>query len=346
MTAPLDGVRILDFTQATAGPYGASLLADFGAEIIKIETPASQLRDIIGVLDSTVTGGYDFKVNKISTHFLTLNRNKKSVVINMRTEAGRQVFYKLVAVSDVVYDNYRADTPKAMGIDYDAVSKINPRIISCSITGYGATGPLASKGGYDPVMQAMGGGMSITVSNDGSPVRPGIPLADNTGGMFATMGILAALMAREKTGRGQKVDVSILSGQISLMHYMVTDFFASGESWGPSAIGKRLDSCRHWYKCKNGEWIATTPIRTRDKDWFVNYCEALGLERLLQDSRFSDDAKRSVNRDALLAILEENYLTKTALEWEKILQDYDVPCSRVNTIVATEIAPVPATSSV
>jgi len=180
----------------------------------------------------------------------------------------------------------------------------------------------------------MGGGMSITTAPDGEPIRPGIPIADLGGGLLAVIGILAAIHARDVTGKGQKVSTSILGGQISFLIYMVTDYFASGESWGPSGVGKRLDACRHWYKCKDGEYLITAPrfTGTSSGDWFVNLSKAIGREDLPADPRFKTDQARSKNKAELLAILEETYRTKTVEEWEKILSDADVPCSRVNTI--------------
>jgi crotonobetainyl-CoA:carnitine CoA-transferase CaiB-like acyl-CoA transferase len=277
---------------------------------------------------------YSFNINGIGTHFLALNRSKKSVALNMRTGKGRTIFQELACKSDVIYDNFRPEVPKKMGADYETLSKLNPRIITCSISAFGESGPIADRGGYDPIGQAMGGGMSITTAPDGEPIRPGIPIADLGGGLLAVIGILAAIHARDVTGKGQKVTTSILGGQISFLIYMVTDYFASGESWGPSGVGKRLDACRHWYKCKDGEYVITAPRFTgaSSEDWFVNLSKAIGREDLPVDPRFNTDQARSKNRLELLAVLNETYATKTVEEWEKILNAADVPCSRVNTI--------------
>ena len=174
MEGPLEGIRILDFTRITAGPYGSLLLADLGAEVIKIEAPTSKMRQVRGMLDTNAGEKYDFSIKGIATHYLAMNRNKKSIALNMRHEKGREIFRDLVKVSDVVLDNFRAGTTKKMGIDFEALSQVNPRIVTFSINAYGESGPLSGRGGFDPIGQALGGGMSVTTGSDGAPVRPGI----------------------------------------------------------------------------------------------------------------------------------------------------------------------------
>ncbi len=329
MKAPLEGVRVLDLSRETAGPYGSLLLADLGAEVIRIEHPQSKVRQDRAILDKRVEAKYDFTINGIGTHFLSMNRNKKSVALNMRSEKGREIFLELVRKSDVVYDNYRPGVTKRIGIDYESLSKINPRIITCSITGFGDSGPLSTRPAFDTIVQAMGGGMSITTAEDGRPIRPGIPIGDLGGSMHGVIGILSALYAREKTGRGQEVQVSMLDVQISLLIYMVTDYFASGEVWGPSGLWRRADATHAWYKCKDGEYIAIAAVTDT---FFENLCRAIGREDLLADPRFSKGEIRAKNKDQLGSILSEVFLTKTVAEWEKILTEADVPCGPVNTI--------------
>ncbi len=334
MEYPLEGVKLLDFTRVTAGPYASLLLADMGVEVIKIEPPTSTFRKPRGMLTTSSGKKYDFAIKGISTHFLSLNRNKKSLVLNMRKAEGKEIFYDLVKKADVVFDNFRAGTPRKMGIDFDTISKINPRIISFSITAYGESGPLSDKGGYDSICQAMGGGMSITTAPDGSPIRPGIPMADVGAGLLSTIGILTALRARDRTGKGMKADTSILGGQLSFLTYMVSDYFSSGESCGPSGVGKRLDPCRHWYKCKDGRYILTAPRHTSPSSggWFEDYARAIGQKELAVDPRFQEDDKRLLNRDQLAEILEEAFLAKTVEEWERVFAEADIPCGPVNSI--------------
>ncbi len=328
MTSPLEGIRMLDLSRETAGPYGSLLLADLGAEVIKVENPASTVRQDRAILDRSVEG-FDFMINGLGTHFLSMNRNKKSVALNLRHEKGKEIFYDLVRHADIVYDNYRPGITKKIGIDYETLSRINPRIITCSITGFGSTGPLAARPCFDTIGQAMGGGMSITLAPDGSPVRPGIPIGDLGSSLLAAIGMLAAIYNREKTGKGQKVETSILGGQISLLIYMVTDYFASGEVWGPSGIGRRADATHAWYKCQDGRYIAIAAVTDM---FFQNLCKAIGREDLITDPRFSKGEIRARNREQLGAILREIFLTKPVDEWEKTLSEADVPCGPVNTI--------------
>ena len=327
--SPLEGIRILDFSRATAGPYGSLLLADLGATVIRIEDPGSKEREHRAVLDNFVGEKYGFQIKGIGSHFLALDRNKESVALNMRSEKGREIFRELVAKSDIVYSNYRAGVHKKMGIDYESLSKINPRIITCSITGFGESGPLANRASFDTIGQAMGGGMSLTTNSDGYPIRPAIPYADLGAGLFAAIGILAAMHAREKTGKGQEISVSILDGQISLLIYMVTDYFASGEVWGPAGVGKRADATHGWYKCKDGGYIVVAAVQDK---WFENMCKVIGREDLITDPKFNKAETRAQNRDQLLPMLDEVFITRTVSEWDKLLTEAGVPCGPVNTI--------------
>ncbi len=325
----LEGVRILDFSRATAGPFATGLLADLGATVIKVEDPNSHDRQHRAVLDNFVADEYSFQIKGIGTHFLALNRNKESVALKMRSEKGRAILHDLVGISDVVFSNYRAGVEKKMGIDFDSLSKVNPRIITCAITGFGETGPYADRASFDTIAQAMGGGMSITLDAAGNPIRPGIPYGDIGAGMYATIAILAALMAREKTGKGQEAHTSILDGQIYFLIYMITDYFASGRVWGPAGIGDRADATHSWYKCRDGRYIATAAAQDK---WWEGMCRVIGREDLLTDERFAKPEIRANNRDDLLAILSGAFLGKTAAEWDKLLSEAGVPCGPLNTI--------------
>ena len=325
----LEGIRMLDLSRATAGPFASLLLADLGATIIKIEDPGSQDRQHRAVLDNFVGEDYSFQINGIGTHFLALNRNKESIALKMRNEKGREIFRGLVGKSDIVFSNYRAGVSKKMSIDYESLKKINPRIITCSITGFGENGPLANRASFDTIAQAMGGGMSLTTRSDGHPIRPAIPYGDLGAGLLAAVGMLAAIYAREKTGEGQEVSTAILDGQISFLIYMVADYFASGKVWGPAGIGKRADATHGWYKCKDGGYIATAAAQDK---WFQNMCKVIGREDLITDPRFSKAEVRARNREPLIDILSEVFLTKTVSEWDRLLAEADVPCGPVNTI--------------
>jgi crotonobetainyl-CoA:carnitine CoA-transferase CaiB-like acyl-CoA transferase len=226
---PLTGVRILDLTHMLSGPYGGMILADLGAETIKIEPLKGEGTRKLLATDP------ENSVNGMGAYFITLNRNKQSVCIDLKSAKGLELFYDLVKKSDVVINNFGAGVPTRLKIDHEQLKKVNPRIISCSITGFGTDGPGAKRPAFDQVAQAMGGGMSITGANSEQQVRAGIPIGDLGGGMFAVMGIQAALLEREKSGEGQDVDISMLDCQISLLNYMATMHFISGKD--PYPIG-------------------------------------------------------------------------------------------------------------
>ena len=327
--SPLEGIRMLDFSRATAGPFASLLLADLGATVIKIEDPSSQDRQRRAVLDNFIGDDYSFEIKGIGTHFLSLNRNKESIALKMWSKTGREIFRELVTKSDIIFSNYRVGVTRKMGIGYDSLSKINPRIITCSITGFGESGPLAQRASFDTIAQAMGGGMSFTTDLDGSPIRPAIPYGDLGAGLLATIGMLVAIYARQKTGKGQEVNASIFDGQISFLIYMVTDYFTNGKVWGPAGIGKRADATHGWYKCKDGGYIAIAAVQDK---WFESMSRVMGREDLITDPRFSKAEVRARNRDELLTILNEVFITKTVSEWDKLLSEADIPCGPVNTI--------------
>ena len=229
MNKSLTGVRILDLTHMLSGPYAGMILADLGAETIKVEPLAGEgTRKLLANDPRNSLGG-------MGAYFITLNRNKKSVAIDLKSEAGLKLFHQLVEQADIVLSNFGAGVPERLGIDYDTLSAINPRIITCTVSGFGSDGPNYQRPAFDQVAQATGGGMSITGPDRDHPVRAGIPIGDLGGGMFGVMGLLAALYERERSGRGQHVDISMLDCQISMLNYMATMHFLSGED--PYPIG-------------------------------------------------------------------------------------------------------------
>ncbi|HEX2618827.1 MAG TPA: CoA transferase, partial [Phototrophicaceae bacterium] len=226
----LQGIRMLDLTHMLSGPYAGMMLADLGADTIKIEPPETGegTRKLLANDPRNSLHG-------MGAYFLTLNRNKKSITLNLKSDEGRALFYELVAVSDIVLNNFSAGVMAKLKLDYETLSQINPRIITCSITGFGETGPGKDQVAFDMVAQAMGGGMSITGQPGGSPTRSGIPIGDLGGGLMGVVGVLAALTARNTTGRGQHVDISMLDAQISLLNYMATMWSLSGDV--PTMLG-------------------------------------------------------------------------------------------------------------
>lgn len=316
MGGALEGVRVLDLTQTLAGPFGSMILADLGAEVIKIEPPGRR---------QTVEGGTTFKGETV--HFLAINRSKKSIILDLKASKGKEVFYDLARKADVVFDNYRAGVLDRLGIDYETLKSLNPRIISCSVTGFGSTGPYRDRPAYDLIVQAMSGGMSIT--GEPPPARAGIPIGDLSGGMFAAHGIMAALYARERTRVGQRVEVSLLDGQIALLTYCVPDYFVSGKMVGPVGVGQRADPTYRMFKTKDTHIVIAIAPGSR---FWQNLCRALGREDLATDPRFDSFARRRENVAELTSIIEEILLSKTAEEWLELLVKEDVPAGPVNTI--------------
>ena len=315
MESALKDVRILDLSRALAGPFGSMLLADLGAEVIRVEAPGSR-RDVTGPLTYKGMDPYE----------LCVNRNKKSVVIDLTKEAGRQVFYDLVKVSDVVYDNYRPDVPERLGIDYDTLKEINPRIISCSITGFGPTGPYRDRSAYDLTVQALGGGVAITGDPAGPPVRNGVALADQGAGLLAAVSILAALHARERTGVGQRVETSLLEAMVYQLTYEVVIYTISGLV--PQRMGSRNPLLVPYgiFKTKD-DYIAVAAVLR-----FPELCRAIGRPELTEDPRFARLELQVLNQYQLYPALEEVFATRTTDEWLQTLEAADIPCAPVNTI--------------
>ncbi len=315
---PLSDVVLLDLTRALAGPYCSMILADLGIETIKIEAPNG--RDQIG-------GPSRLNVKGQSSHFLAHSRNKKSVCIDLRKNEGKQIFYELTEKADVVLDNYRPGVIEKIGVEYERLSKINPRIICCSISGFGSTGQMRNRPAYDLIAQAMSGVMSIT--GEPPPVRSGPPIGDMCAGMFAAHGIMTALYERERNGRGQKVETSLLAGQIALLGYMVLDYFLTGENPAPVGLGQRASPQYHSFRVKDGH-IAIAAVGA-ERFW-VNLCKAIDREDINKDPRFDTAEKRMENSDQLITIMEGIFIQRTVKEWIDRLVAADVPCGPVNTI--------------
>lgn len=322
MESALKDVRILDLSRALAGPFGSMLLADLGAEVIRVEAPRSR-RDVSGPLTYKGMDPYE----------LCVNRNKKSVVIDLTKEAGRRVFYDLVKVSDVVYDNYRPDVLDRLGIDYETLKEINPRIISCSITGFGQTGPYRDRSAYDLTVQALGGGVAITGDPAGPPVRNGVALADQGAGLLAAVSILAALHARERTGVGQRVETSLLEAMVYQLTYEVAIYTISGLV--PQRMGSRNPLLVPYgiFKTKD-DYVAVAAVLR-----FPELCRAIGRPELAEDPRFARLELQVLNQFQLYPVLEEVFVTRTTEEWLRTLEAADIPCAPVNTIDKVVVDP-------
>ena len=317
----LEGIRILDLTHMLSGPYGTMLLADLGAEVIKIEPPQTGegTRRLL-------EGDPKNSLNGMGAYFLTLCRNKKSITLDLRAEKGRAVFYDLVKVSDVVYDNFRPGVLDRLKINYDQLKELNPRIISCSCTGFGLTGPGRDLPAFDLVVQAMGGGVSITGEPGRSPVRAGIPIGDLNGGVFSTLGVLAALLSRNITGKGQKVDVSMLDVQISLLNYMATMHFLSGEI--PAPLGNE-----HFVHVPYGSFktkdIHIILALVGDNFW-KPFVEIVDIPEL-RDPKYDKREGRWADKAKIDELIAKKLVTRPGTEWLNLLAAKGIPSGPINT---------------
>ena len=272
---PLSDVVILDLTHMLSGPFAGMLLADLGARTIKVEPPGK----------GELTRGLLAKdpnnsLNGMGAYFLTLNRNKESVCIDLKSDEGRAVFYELVKKADIVVSNFSPGVTKRLQVHYDDLSKINPMIITCTVTGFGESGPAFNRPAFDLVAQGYGGGMSITGQQDGPPTRAGIPIGDLGGGMFATVGMLTALHARTLTGKGQHIDISMQDCQLSLVNYMATMHFLSGEVPGPIGNSHFVHVPYNTYPTKD-RWLIIAVIT--DEAW-ARLADMFGIEELIGDA--------------------------------------------------------------
>ena len=318
MSYPLEGVRILELGQIIAGTYGSQVLSDLGAEVIKVETPDGDLGRNPSVAPYKGLSGL----------FLTLNRNKQSIVINLKSEEGRRVFYDLVKVSDVVIDNFRPGVLERLQIDYATLSRINPRIIQCSVTGFGSEGIYKNYPALDINIQAISGHMAITGEPGRPPVRVGIPLADMSGGIYSCKGILAALFDRERSGKGRRIELSMFDCMLSLLGYMGTMWLTNGEI--PKPPGSAHDYTVPWqaFAVKDGYIV----VATRQENFWRKLCEVLERPDLASDPRFASNAQRVKNRTTLLPDLEAIFLTRTVDDWLTRLRAAEVPAAPVNNL--------------
>ena len=320
----LSHIRVLDLSRILAGPWCTQNLADLGAEVIKVERP--------GYGDDTRAWGPPWinMEGKISSYFAAANRGKKSLTINLSSPQGKIIIEELVKISDVVIENYKIGDLKRYGLDYESLKKINPKLVYCSITGYGQDGPSAQKPGYDFVFQAMGGLMSITGEADsepgGGPQKVGIAIADVITGMYSTIAILAALNSRDQTGLGQYIDMALLDSIIALGGNQITGYFANGKV--PFRYGNAHASLVPYqvFAVKDGEIVIAVG---NDTQW-QRYCEAIKRPDLAQDPKWEKVTGRITGRSELIPHLAKTMLEKNRDEWISILESYDVPCGPIN----------------
>ena len=320
MSASLKGIRVLELAQIMAGPTCGLLLADLGAEVIKIEkTPFGD--DTRNFLPPDIKGE--------SAAFMMMNRNKKGIALNLKDKDGIEIFKRMIKNSDVVLENFRKGTLDKLGVGYDVISKINPKIILCEISGYGRTGPYADKGGFDLVAQGMSGLMSITgESKEKPPMKVGAPITDITAGLLAASGILAAIIHRNKTGEGQKVDTSLFEAGIVHTYWQSAIAGATGESPGPLGSAHPLTAPYQAFKTKD-KWIT---IGASNQNTWLKLIKAIDREDLQENEKFSSNLNRKKNLTELVEILTTVLSKKTSLEWLKIFDDNGFPCGPINSI--------------
>lgn len=317
MLGPLNGARILDLSHMLAGPFGSMMMGDLGAEIIKIEPPEGD--------PMRAMGPHFFKTE--SAYFICANRNKQSVTLDLRTERGRAIFLDLVRVCDVVYENFRPGVVQKLKIDYATLKPVNPRVICCSISGFGQNGPYRDRPAFDIALQALSGAMSITGNGD-EPARMGIPMGDLAGGMYAAFAVAAALYQREKTGEGCFIDIGLLDSLVSLLTYNAQYYFHDGVVPGPQSTEHLSVVPYGSFETKDGHLVVAA---FTEKFW-QGLCRALDLTPLIVDLRFAQNDARRVNKEELNPILAAAFLTRTTDEWMARLEREGVPSGPINAL--------------
>ncbi|HZJ24790.1 MAG TPA: CoA transferase [Anaerolineales bacterium] len=323
---PLANIRILDITRALAGPYCTMMLGDLGADVLKVERPVSgdESRGWGPPFVGKPYGPYPGE----SAYFIASNRNKRSLTVNIQTTGGQEIVRKLAAISDVLVENYRTGELDKKSLGYDDLHKLYPKLIYCSISGYGRTGPYAMRPGYDAILQAEGGMMSITGPMDGPPSRAGIPIIDITSGMFAATAILAALRARDITGEGQLVDLSLFDSHVALLTNVASNYLVGGEP--PRRLGNAHPNLVPYdaFSARDGWFILGV---ANEKQWAL-ICDLLGRPDLKTDSRFSTNRDRVGNREELVIELNRIFSQRDVNDWLADLAQAGLPCGRINSI--------------
>ena len=318
MPGPLDGIKVLDLTRVLAGPYATMLLGDLGAEVIKIEQP--------GTGDESRNFG-PFK-NGFSLYFMSVNRGKQSVTLNLKTERGQAIFKQLLEQTDILVENFRPGTMQKLGLDYDTLKVEQPSLIYAACSGFGQTGPYAQQGAYDMIIQGMGGIISITGEPDGPPVRVGTSISDITAALFTTIGVLSALHHRNLTGNGQFVDVAMLDSLVAVLENAVVRYFATGEA--PKPLGARHPAITPFeaFASADGHVI----IALGNDTLWAKFCEHVNRQELISDERFRTNADRTENHDELFPILSEIMSQRPTDDWINALGAIGVPCGPINAM--------------
>lgn len=314
----LENIKVLDLTRVLAGPFATMILGDLGADIIKIEMPVKGD-------DARHFGPY---INDESAYFISLNRNKRSITLNLKAEKGRELFLEMVKKADVVVENYRPGTMEKLGLGYETLREINPKLIYVAVSGYGHTGPYRERAAYDAVVQAIGGLMSITGAKDGEPTRVGTSIGDIVAGLYAAIGALAALNTRNETGKGQKVDVAMLDSQVAILENAIARYVVTGEA--PAPGGNRHPSIVPFedFETLNGKIM----IAAGNDALWASFCKVIGREELIADEKFKTNALRNENYKELRPEIAKVIEKKTTEEWQELLDKAGIPNGPINTI--------------
>lgn len=320
MAGALEGVRVLDLTRVLAGPYCTMILGDLGAEVIKIERP--------GQGDDLRSWGPPFAPGGESAYFLCVNRNKKSVTVDLKHPRGRAVVRELAEKSDILVENFKAGDLDEMRLGYEDLRRTNPGLIYCSISGFGRTGPYRDRPGYDNIVQAMGGIMSVTGEPEGEPMKVGVAIVDVTTGMFAAIGILAALRARERTGAGQHIDLALLDSQVAWLINVASNYLVSGQLPGRYGNAHPNTAPYQLFRTRDG-YLA---LAVGNEPQWRKFCQAIEAPHLADRPEFATNPKRVENRQALTETLGAIFASRSAQEWTERLVAAGIPCGPINTV--------------
>ncbi len=333
MAGPLDGVRVLDLTRILAGPYCTMVLADLGADVIKVEQPVS---------GDPARGNGPFLAEgsegeQFSTYFMSINRGKRSVAIDMSKPEGRELLLRLADHSDVLIENFRPGSMERLGLEQATLRARNPRLVVCSVSGFGQTGPYAHRPALDIIVQGMGGMLSITGEPGGGPVRPGASIGDITAALFAAIAVQAALLERERSGEGQYIDVSMLDCQVAIMENAFMRYFSLGEV--PGRIGTRHPSSTPFQAFETADGHVVVAIMGGSTEQWPLFCAAIEHVELIDDDRYATGWGRTERREELIPIIEEAMRLKTTAEWVEVLSEMGVPVGPVQDIAQVAADP-------
>jgi len=316
---PLKGIRVLDLSRVLAGPFCSMNLSDLGAEVVKVEIPNS----------GDDTRGYPPFINGVSSYYMSLNRGKKSITVDLKSDEGVEIVHKLAAKSDIILENFRPGVTQRLGIDYETLKKINPKLIYCSISSFGQSGPYAQWPGYDLIIQGMSGLMGITGEKGRTPMRVGVAVEDINAGLHAVIEILAALRVRDQFGVGQYLDVSMIDAGVSWMTYVAGNYFATGVV--PERMGGAHPSIVPYQTFQTGDGKYILIAGGNDR-LFATLCKILGLESLIEDPEYKTNDMRVKNREILIPIIEEAFMSKPRDHWLDKLREAGFPCAPVYTM--------------